>query len=212
MGLACFAKQALSAFSLPKAGQAGMGVSSSFTPPALIIKDETGTIYPQNRGIASLAAAVGPISNTETVLISGTLPANSLLAGSTFKVKALGVGTTSTSPGNTTFRIRIGPTTLTGNIPTSVVAAATASLTAQPWRFEGLVTIRTITASGTVIGECVLWANSASGLFPAQTMSATVATVVVDSTVANLIELTVITGASSANVTTHVATIEQVKA
>ena len=87
-------------------------------------------------------------------------------------------------------------------------------MTAQPFSFEALLTIRTITASGTIIGECqVLGDEVTTGLFTALVdLSATVATVAVDSTVANLLELTFQSGTAGSSCTFHAATIESLTA
>ena len=164
--------------------------------------------------LASITAASAAIANTETVVVAATLGAGSLAVGQSFRVRAAGVGTTAGTPGASTFRIRIGPTTLTGTIPTSVAPSAVASVTAQPFSFEAIVTIRTITASGTIIGECQVFGDDvATGLFTVLVdLSATVATVAVDSTVANLLELTFQSGAASSSCTFHIATIESLTA
>lgn len=164
-------------------------------------------------GIASIAAASSAIADTETKVVSGTLAANSVAAGTTFLISAAGVGTTSSSPGSGTFRVRVGPTTLTGNIGTSVAAAFVASITAQPFNLQATVTVRTAGASGTVIGEMqVIGTHVTTGLTTAlNNLSATVATVAIDTTVANLIELTFISGASTASCTFHLAQISIVK-
>lgn len=209
-----FKKRLPAAVATPAAGQAALYVDSTVSAtPLLAMKDETGTIYTLSRGLASLSAATAAISNTEVVILNATIPANYINIGTTYRITASGVGTTSTSPGNSTFRIRFGPTTLTGNIPTSLVVAATASRTAMPWRFDALVSVRTITASGTVIGECAVWSSpSTSDLFPLSSVSTTVATVVVDTTVQNLLELTYVSGASTSSIVAHVAAIEVAKA
>jgi hypothetical protein len=127
-----------------------------------------------------------------------------------FRIRAAGVGTTGLTPGADTFRIRIGTTTLTGNIATSVAPTATASVTAQPFSFEAIVTVRTITASGTIIGECIAHDDSVTtGLFTQlNALSTTTATVAVDSTVTNLLQLTFQSGTAGSSCTFHVAEIE----
>lgn len=164
--------------------------------------------------LASITAASAAIANTETVVVSATIAAGTVNVGQTFRIRAAGVGTTGLTPGNSTFRIRIGPTTLTGTIPTSVVIAANASVTNQPFSFSALVTVRTITATGTIIGECIIEGDNVdTGLFTLiQELSTTTATVAVDSTVANLLELTFQSGAASSSCTFYVAEIESLNA
>ena len=160
--------------------------------------------------LASIIAASGAIANTETVVVSASLAANYLTAGMSLRIRAAGVGTTGLTPGVDTFRIRIGTTTLTGNIPTSVAPTAVASVTAQAFSFEALLTVRTAGAGGTIIGECeVQGDDAATGLFTVlQDLSATVATVAVDTTATKLLELTFQSGTAGSSCTFHVATIE----
>ena len=164
--------------------------------------------------LASITAASAAIANTETVVVSASLAANSVTAGMSFRIRAAGVGTTAGSPGVDTFRVRIGTTTLTGNIPTSVAPAANASVTGQPFAFEALLTVRTAGAGGTIIGECqALGDDAAAGLFTQLIdLSATVATVALDTTAIKLLELTFQSGAAGSSATFHVATIEALAA
>lgn len=185
-------------------------------------KDDTGTVTSLkgtngsngasggSAQIASIAAASAAIANTETVVVSASLAANYMTAGMSFRIRAAGVGTTGLTPGVDTFRIRIGTTTLTGNIPTSVAPAANASVTAQPFSFEALVTVRTAGAGGTIIGECLAVGDDvATGLFTTLVdLSATVATVAVDTTATKLLELTFQSATAGSSCTFHVATIE----
>jgi len=160
--------------------------------------------------LASIAAASAAIANTETVVVSTSLAAAYLTAGMSFRIRCAGVGTTGATPGADTFRIRIGPTTLVGVIPTSVAPPANASVTAQPFSFEALLTVRTTGAAGTIIGECrAIGDDAAAGLFSVLVdLSATTATVAVDTTVANLLELTFQSATAGSSCTFHVAEIE----
>ena len=172
--------------------------------------DKTITIPGGSNQLASIAAASAAIANTETVVVSTSLAANYLTAGMSFRIRAAGVGTTGATAGADTFRIRIGSTTLTGNIPTSVAPTANDSVTAQPFSFEAIVTVRTTGATGTIIGECqALGDNATTGLFTTlNDLSATTATVVVDTTATKLLELTFQSGSAGSSCTFHTATIE----
>lgn len=149
---------------------------------------------------ASIASAVA-IANTETVVVSYTAAANTLAAGTTFRVKAFcsQAGTNAATP---TIRIRIGTTTLTGNIAATLTGAIGSS--AVPSHFEGLITIRTTGSSGTVIGGLTQLKSAVA--VATNTLTATVA---VNTTVQNLIELTFISGQSSNTYTFQVASIEK---
>ncbi len=147
-------------------------------------------------------------------MVTLAIPANVLLAGSTFHIHAAGNITTSTTPGSDTFRIRIGTSTLTGNIPVSVVVPVNASVTTQPFTLEAYATVRTTGASGTIIGDIQAFDGGSltTGAFTlADNGSVSTATVVVDTTAAKLIELTFISGAASSSATFQTAVIDMVK-
>lgn len=158
-------------------------------------------------GIASITAAAA-IANTETVVVSATLPAGFMAAGTTLRIRAFGVYTSGATGGTPTCNIRIGPTTLTGNIPVTCGSANGNSQTAQPVSFEALVTVRTNGAGGTVIGGAEYKRFPSAPSFSFGTSTSTVA---VDTTVANLIEFTFISGNAGTTTTWFVAEIEVVK-
>jgi hypothetical protein len=163
--------------------------------------------------VASLTAPTAAIANTETVIVAGSLAANSLKVGDTFLIKGMGVGTTSTSPGTGTWRLRCNPTTLTGSSVSFLGAGFTASRTAKGWSVEFLMHVYTLGGTGTVMGEGIATsavASSSNDLFGTPTLSATTAALTVDTTVTNLIELTFISGAASANITAYTALIRRI--
>lgn len=166
---------------------------------------------PGSAQLASIVAASAAIANTETVVVSASLAPNTITAGMSFRIIAAGVGTTGLLPGNDTFRIRIGTTTLTGTIPATVAPAAVASVTAQPFAFEAMITCRTIGAGGTIIG--VAWTlsdNVTTGLFALLVdVNTTTATVALDTTATNLLEFTFQSGAATSTATFHIASIQR---
>lgn len=145
------------------------------------------------------------IADTETVVVAYVCAANELKAGTTFYVKAYctQAGTNAATP---TVRIRVGTTTLTGNIAATLTGAVGGS--AVPSVFEGLVTVRTAGAGGTVIGG--LDQNKQA---VADAVNCLTATVAVDTTTANQrIELTFISGAAANTYTFQVASIQKIVA
>ncbi len=164
-------------------------------------------------GCSSKIAASAAIVNAQAQVTSCTIPANRMAAGTTYRVTAAGRITTAGSPGNDVFKVRVGPTTLTGNVAATLTAAATASITNQTFYLEFLVTVRTIGASGTVVGQGIVWsADASTGAFTVPNLiGITTVAVAVDTTVANLVELTLITGASDSSATFQNAAIEVVK-
>ena len=85
-----------------------------------------------------------------------------------------------------TVRIRIGPTSLTGQIAASMAFGGTT--TASSFMIQGVVTIRAAGASGAAIGAL----NSVYGT--TQVLAVNSTTVSVDTTSTNLLEFTVTSG------------------
>jgi hypothetical protein len=178
-----------------------------------LLKPDGTLLNLETDGLASRTTATAAISTTETVVISRSLPANFLKAGTQLRIEASGVGTTGSTPGSTTWRMRIGPVTLTGNIASTLVAPNTASRTAMAWTLDAMFSVRTAGAAGTCIGNINVHSNvSTNDLYTSvSNVAGTSSTVAVDTTVVNLFELTVTTGAATSTVTCHIAAIDIVK-
>ena len=165
-------------------------------------------------GLRSIVGASGAITNTQTQVAAITVPAGSFTKGSVYRITATGV-LTSSAANAVTFRVRVGPTTLTGNIAAAVAPTATTTASGNGFRIDALITIRSVGAGGSVIGSI-----TAAGTGPAIQQPFTdalrtgveAATVAVDTTVANLVELTAVTAAGTTSVTFHQAVIECVMA
>jgi hypothetical protein len=161
----------------------------------------------------SIVAASAAIVNAEALVVACTMPANTMAAGTTFRITAAGSVTTAGTPGNTVFKIRLGTTTLTGNIASTVTAPAVASITAQPFYLDLLVTVRTAGASGTVVGQgFVASTHVTTGAFTSlNIVGITTTAVAVDTTAVKFVELTAITGATDSSVTFQNAAIQVVR-
>ena len=160
-------------------------------------------------GTASITGAVA-IANTETVVASATV-ASGLVAGSTFSVKGYGRLTSGAAGGSSIFRFRIGPTTLTGNIAATLTIANAALVTDAPFKLEILVTVRTNGATGTVIGNIAVNGGVTGAFTAVADVSANASTVVVDTTVSNLIEFTYVSGNAGTTTTFENVEISRVK-
>lgn len=135
------------------------------------------------------------IANTETAVLSMTLPANSLKVGDTFRIKAMGLVTNTTVASSSIVRVRAGTTTLTGNVAAGCTAAlGTTARTTIPFTIEGMVTVLSVGAAGTILGTC--WPSMGNVVQPVISAPVTAA-VTLDTTAAKLLELTVISGAST---------------
>jgi hypothetical protein len=191
------------------------------TTPTLASAQGVATTVPQSDhahrspgGVAALTSAFTLAnSTTETQALVFSIPANFMAAGTTFLLSGFGVVSTVAATGGTvTWRVRIGSTTLTGNIATSLAPATAAGITTIAFELMVLVTVRTAGASGTVIGNGSSSGNVGTAGALVYTGSGTTATVAVDTTAAKLVELTAQWSAANASntVTLHNASIEVV--
>ncbi len=163
-------------------------------------------------GIASIIAASAGIVDTQVQVIGATIPAALLKAGTVIRIKAAGA-ITSTVDNVVTLRARLGPTTLTANIPASLAAHCgnSGTVTAALFSLEIILTVRTIGASGTVYGVgsvlSIPTGAAVTQAFANSTDMFVAASVAVDTTGANVVELTCVTAANTTTVTFQSALI-----
>jgi len=162
-------------------------------------------------GLKSNAAALGAITTTQTRVVGITVPAGSFTVGSTYRLTGYGV-ITSTVANAVTFRVRCGPTTLTGNIAGSRAPNATTTASADGFKVEFLFTVRSVGGSGSCIANGTTEGGPSQPFNTNSFVSGTTATVAVDTTVANELELTCVTAAGTTSVRFHQALIECVMA
>lgn len=161
-------------------------------------------------GAQMRSSATGNIANTQTQVLSKSIAANTLAAGDTYRIRAFGV-CTSNGTNVVTIRARIGTTTLTGNIAAVATPTATASASADSFAVEAYVTVRSTGGSGTAIGGISIVGNSSQPFAVGHRVDTTTATVSVDTTTTNLVELTAVTAAAGTTVNFHIATIEKLR-
>jgi len=159
--------------------------------------------------IAGVGLTTQPaIANTETLVAAYVCAANELAVGTTFAIQAVctRAGIASASP---VIRIRVGTTTLTGNIAATLTPPALTLAVGS--LIEGLVTCVTTGAGGTIRGSLINQVHLAAvTLTPAIASTAAVA---VNTTSANQrIELTFISGSASNTYTFQNAYISKVVA
>jgi hypothetical protein len=168
-----------------------------------------------SKGLASLTSQVTVASsNTETQLIGMTVPANTMSPGTAFRITAAGIINDTSSAPTATWRIRIGSSSLSGNIATSIAPTLAISQTNKPWMLNALVTIRTSGAGGTVKGNGVIWGEYSGTLAQAVKGSPNTPAVAVDTTSDKILELTFQFGTANVanNLTCQNAVIERIKA
>lgn len=141
-------------------------------------------------GAADAITAETGIANTETVLASLDVDANELAVGDTFIFEAFATqnGTNAAQP---VVRVRIGPTTLLGEIAATITGITGSG--GNHSQFRGTVTIRSIGATGTALGSIVHTKSDGAG-YDFVSRSVPTAPVTIDTTVANKVEVTVISG------------------
>ncbi len=167
-------------------------------------------------GVAALTAESGPVTDTETAVLSTTIARNLLAAGTTYRINASGF-VTATTLDAITFNLRIGPTTLTGAIPASLAAnpGNSGTVTSASFILTLMLVIRAAGAAGKAYATGTVISLS-SGASPSQALELAneifvSAEVSIDTTVANVLELTCGTAASTVAVTFEMGTIEVVK-
>lgn len=170
-----------------------------------------GLTIAQNLGLAQpstpIVATPGTITTTEAVAHQVSIPANSLLVGTTYRVKVFGT-ITGTTP-TILARVRCGTAGTTADAQVAAMSAASAALTsATAWSIEALFTVRTIGSGGTCIGFLEFHGIGAAA---ALAISPTTATTAVNTTVANFLSVTMIGAGTTPVITINEAFIEVVK-
>jgi hypothetical protein len=184
-------------------GNTGVALSDSSTvssPNQKVVSGNTGLSNPPLPLVATPPAIT---STTETVVHQMSLPANSLLVGTTIRFTAFG-SMTATTP-TLQARLRLGTAGTTADAQVCATVAAVVQSGAG-WVVEGFVTIRSVGAGGACLGNAWVAGGNAAGGMSAQT-----ATVPVNTTVANVLSLTLKAATSSISVTTTNAFAEVVR-
>lgn len=122
--------------------------------------------------IAALSAGVTSVAATDTKLLTGTVPANAVSIGQTFRITAGGL---STSTGTLIFRLHCGPLGTVGD-PTVWTSATSAAQVANGHAMvQVLATIRTLGGAGTIVAEG-FDVNSGATLFAMPTLAGALVT------------------------------------
>lgn len=174
---------------------------------AVRFDDATGGLEAVDAVVARPSSVA--IANLETVVVAFTALAGSLRVGTTLRVEAGGLFTNTTTASTSTWRIRVGPVTLLGTIPAGITSVnGTTARTNVPFRIEGLITVYSTGVTGTIRGFLVL--TLTGGVAPVVATVGTAA-VAVNTTVANLVEFTFVSGAASTSVTFTNAVVEVIE-
>jgi Head domain of trimeric autotransporter adhesin len=161
-----------------------------------------------NRLLAKRTTSSAAIANTETQIIAATVLANTLAVGDVIRLTAYGIQTNSTILSTSVYRIRVGTTTLTGNIvASSSWDNGTTTRTNIIIKVTADILITAVGASGTAIGQVDVNKGYVSGNPPLGVATA----VGINTTVNNIAEFTFISGAATTTNTFHTATLEIIK-
>jgi hypothetical protein len=163
-------------------------------------------------GVAAITSATGAISTTETAVVSYSVPANTVAAGTTYRIKAIGQGTSSAA--NTSdLRVRFGST---GSCSSSDTNLGTVALTAATSGTNTTFSIEfLITFQSTTVAE--LWGqffnNGATGIYTAATpvQLAPTNTTGLTTTSNEILEFCYVTSAGTTSANFSLAEIELVK-
>lgn len=156
-------------------------------------------------GRARIVAPVA-IANTFTKVLGYAIPANYVVAGTSFRIKAYGRLTTGGTPGSSVFQVY-----MPGVNPVTITIANAASKTNAPFVLDALVTIRTIGASGTAVASMSVHGGTTIVPFtPTGDVATPSATVLYNSTIAGNVEFFYTSGNAGSTATFEEVTIELV--
>ena len=183
-------------------------------PNTTITRSATGPTINASSGQSSIISDSSGINTVETVVgQTAQLPANSLVAGTVYRITAWGT-TTDTVANTSTFQVRIGTAGTTGD--TSVVSLTTAASgttgTNVPFKLILDITVRTVGSgtSGTVTAGSELLAG-ANGIDGATALALALPTVAgFNTTSSNFISLTYVSAASTTTSTFKQVAIERI--
>lgn len=156
---------------------------------------------------AQLAGAL-TVANAEASVVALALPAGSLRVGSVLEFQVYGLLTNTTAASTSVLRLRLGATSLAG----AIVASSTLTLgivarTNIPFVINAAFTVRAIGPTGNAIGQLVVSANTATALGNAT--GPVTAVVAVNTAVATLAELTMVSGAATTTWVVHAAKVRR---
>ena len=126
------------------------GVTPAGAGTQLLLPAYTGVMYPTCQLYSSVAASSALTNTTtETVLDSFTLPADTLKAGTTVRIRGWGIATATNSTDTLIVKVYVGGTG--GTAILAIPASAVDAVNDDIWSFDCYVACRTAGASGTAV-------------------------------------------------------------
>lgn len=160
-------------------------------------------------GVASITSTSGAINTTETSIVSYTVPANTIAAGTTYRVIAYGACTASAA-NVSDFRIRFGSTGGSSDTAIAALAATSATTgTGVAFRVEFDITFQSTSVSQV---QGILSNNGSTGIYTAQQLLlAETNTTGLTTTSNEVLQFSYSSAATSTTSTFYFATIELAK-
>lgn len=198
------------------------GITDSGTVANQIQKDVSDNLGATIKGgISATTATSGAINTTETIVAGGlaingataVIPANSLQIGTTIKITMNGT-CTSTAANVSTFTLRMGTagTTADASVATAATSVAATSGTNIGFTATMLFTVRTIGATGTIVGAMTVSNTGITGISANNSQSIPLtATATLNTTTANYIEVTYKSAATTTTSTFQNGIVEIIK-
>ena len=165
---------------------------------------------PQADKALFVATADKTITNTATETSAAptgwgtmTLPANSVIAGSRYRITASGVYSTPAILVDITVKIKVGSVTVASNTTSALLNSAVD----KAWKAEAIITFRTTGASGTAVcAGYINYAASSGRVFDDLDNSGSESTI--DTTVSNDVDVTVEWDAATTSRSVKITTFE----
>jgi len=159
----------------------------------------------------SIATATGNIGTSETQVVGLAIAADQLVAGATYILEAHGTAANSSGADRAlTIRCRIGTTTLAGNVAGSRAPNIKDGAASEGFLVRFHFTVRTAGASGTCLAGSMTAGQSSNPLNTPVWVNTETSTVAVDTTVANVLEITAQTANAGATANFRNAAIYRV--
>lgn len=146
-------------------------------------------------------------TSSEEQSIGKTFSANTLAAGTCIKLEAW-YTITSTAANTVTFRVRCGASSLSGTVVTNVAPTTTTTASDHGVYVTALMTVRSTGASGTAIGGISFVAVETQPFTVGHRTNQETATVTVDTTASNVVELTVVASAGTTTIVCRQASVQ----
>lgn len=166
---------------------------------------------------ASLTAATGNIASTETVVTFFTyvpglgVGTSSWAAGQMVRISAQGTCTEGVVPATSSFRVRIGPTTLTGTSMGVATPTFLTGVSGKSFDLEGYFTVRSVVSTVAIVDSgATLFTDPTLLAFGGGSFAATTGNTF-DPTINNRVELTFQTGDPGDSCTFFQALLEQIQ-